>query len=133
MHIMSYFWSIILSISGADRPHQRYLNRYVRTDITGKWHDIGLELLDIKDEQVLKTIKIDNPGDAEKCTDEMLQSWLDRSTDATWDKLIKALRAPHIKLENVASKVEGMLMKGTYNNMHACYAFILTICTYVRI
>ena len=99
---------------GTDRPALKYLYRHVRADITGKWHDIGVELFDAEDESVLNTIRVNYPGDADKCTAEMLQSWRDRQSDASWNMLIQAFRAPSIKLEVLASKIENMLSKGTY-------------------
>ena len=90
------------------------MNRHVRADITGKWHDIGVELFDVKDESVLRTIKINNPGNADQCTAEMLQLWLDTQPDASWNQLIQAFRAPNIKLEVLASKIEEMLSTGKH-------------------
>ena len=96
----------------------KYLNRYVRADIATKWHDVGIELLDVEDEPALDTIKVNSPGDVDKCTAEMLQLWLKRKPNASWNQLIEAFRAPNIKLEALASKIEGMLSKGTYCIMH---------------
>jgi len=97
---------------GTDRPAMKYLNRYVRPHITKKWHDIGVELLDVGDEMVLDTVQDDFPGDAEKCAAKMFRLWLARKTDANWNKLIQAFREPHIKLDVLASNIEGMLYKG---------------------
>ena len=110
---------------GTERPALKYLNRYVRDDITGKWHDIGVELFDVEDERKLNTIKIDYSRDTNKCTAEMLLLWLERK-DASWNRLLEALRAPNIKLEALASKIEGMLIKGhtvmhTYTNTHMAH------------
>ena len=41
---------------------------------------------------------------------EMLELWLSRQPDATWNQLIKALRAPGIELNSAASEIEGMLL-----------------------
>ena len=94
------------------------LNRYVRADIATKWHDVGVELLDVEDEPALHAIKVNYSGDVNQCTAEMLQLWLNRKPDASWNQLIKAFRAPNIKLEALASKIEGMLSKGTYIRIH---------------
>ena len=104
---------------GTEYPYLKYLYRHVRPDITGKWYDIGVELFDVKDIPVLNTIRINDPGDADRCTAEMLRLWLDRKPDASWNQLIQAFKAPNIKLESLASKVEGMLSKGTVG--HNCY------------
>ena len=97
---------------GTDRPNLKYLNKHVKANITTKWHDIGVELLDVEDIPLLNTIKINHPVDADKCTGEMLQLWLERKSDASWNQLIQAFREANIKLETLASKIEGMLSKG---------------------
>ena len=110
MVVHTYF-----GVLGSDRPALRYLNRYVRGAIAHgtKWHDIGLELLDIGDELILNTIKENHPGDADKCTAEMLQLWLARKPDASWNQLLQALREPNIQENVLAVRIEGMLLKGT--------------------
>ena len=95
-----------------DRPTLKYLYRHVRTDITAKWYDIGVELFDEEDEFVLNTIMVNHPDDSDRCTAEMLRLWLDRKSNPTWNHLIDALKVPYIKLEALASKIEGMLSKG---------------------
>ena len=40
----------------------------------------------------------------------MLELWLNRQPDATWNQLIEAVKAPGIELNNAASKIEGMLL-----------------------
>ena len=60
---------------------------------------------------VLDEIQANHPGDANKCTAEMLQLWLNSKPDASWNQLTQAFRAPNIKLEALASKIEVMLSK----------------------
>ena len=102
----------LVSFIGTDRPAQKYLNRHVRPNITAEWYDIGLELLDEEDECMLNTIRLNYPENSDRCTTEMLQLWLARKSNPSWNQLIDALRAPHIKLEALASNIEGMLSKG---------------------
>jgi len=97
---------------GTDHPAMKYLNRYVRPNITKKWYDIGVELLDVNDEIVLDTIQDSFSGDPDKCTAEMLKLWRARKTDASWNQLIQAFRQHHIQLNALASNIEGMLSKG---------------------
>ena len=40
----------------------------------------------------------------------MLELWLKRQPNATWNQLIKALKAPGIELNNAASEIEEMLL-----------------------
>ena len=61
---------------------------------------------------MLKTVKTNNPGDADQCTAEMLQLWRERQPGGSWNQLIQALKTPNIKLEALASKIEGMLCEG---------------------
>ena len=101
--------------TGTDRPALKYLFSHVREKITaaGKWYDIGVQLFDVKDEQVVNTIENDHRGNADKCTAIMLQLWLDRKPDANWNQLIQALRMPSIRLDALASEIEGMLIEGS--------------------
>ena len=69
-------------------------------------------VLDVEEERVLKTIKINTPGNADQCTGEMLQLWQDRHPEASWNQLIEAFKAPSVKLETLASKIEKILSKG---------------------
>ena len=97
---------------GTDRPALKYLNKYVKADIASAWHDIGVELLDVEDEPVLNTIKINYPGNVNKCTAEMLQLWLARKPEASWNQLIAVFREPNIKLNALAVRIEEMLSGG---------------------
>ena len=72
-----------------------------------------MELLDLgEDRAAVNNIDCQYTNNPGKCTSDMLQLWLDRKPDANWNQLIKALRAPHINLGNLATKIEGMLRKG---------------------
>ena len=99
---------MLCMIIGTDRPAFKNL-RFVRELIADKWYDIGLELLEQKDERAVNVIKKNNAGNISECCIEMLELWLNRQPDATWNQLIEALRAPGIELNNVASQIEGML------------------------
>ena len=84
----------------------------MKSHITTKWYDVGVELFDVEDESVLNTIRTDHPGDSDKCTAEMLRLWLEKKSDASWNQLIKTFREPNIKLEFLASKIENLLPEG---------------------
>ena len=75
-----------------------------------KWYDIGLELLEPVDEPNLRIIKSNRLGKVESCA-EMLELWIDRQPNATWNQLIKALKAPGIELHSVAAKIGNMLIR----------------------
>ena len=48
----------------------------------------------------------------------MLELWLTRQPNATWNQLIEALKAPGIELNNAVSKIEEMLLLSTGGNIH---------------
>ena len=68
-----------------------------------------MELLEQQDEKDVVIIKKNNAGNISECCKEMLELWLSRQPNATWNQLICALKAPGIELNNAASKIEGML------------------------
>ena len=84
----------------------------MKSHITTKWYDVGVELFDVEDESVLNTIRTDHPGDSDKCTAEMLRLWLEKKSDASWNQLIRTFREPNIKLEFLALKLENLLPEG---------------------
>ena len=92
---------------GCDHPSLRYLNKYVRTEASTKWHDLGLELLKTEDEGKLNEIKKNNPQDNGECCKQMFQFWLEKYPEATWNQLIQALRV--YGLNQLASKINRML------------------------
>ena len=94
--------------TGYDRPALKLLNKHVRKDVSSKWHDLGLELLEQEDEEKLNEIETNNPTDVSKCCKEMFQLWLRKCTNATWNQLIQALK--EIELNNLAATIEGMLI-----------------------
>ena len=95
-------------MTGCDRPALKLLNKHVRKDVSSKWHDLGLELLEQEDEERLHEIKTNNPNDVGECCKEMFQLWLRKCSNATWNQLIQALR--EIELNNLATTIEGMLI-----------------------
>ena len=69
---------------------------------------MGLELLKQDDEGKLVEIKNNNPKNTSECCKEMFQLWLEKySNDATWLRLIQALRETDFK--TLADRIEGML------------------------
>ena len=87
-----------------------YLNRYVRDSIATKWHYVGIELLEQKGEEGIKIIQVNKAGNVSECCAEMLQLWLQRQRNATWNQLICALRSPSVQLFDVATKIESLLL-----------------------
>ena len=92
---------------GLERPKLKYLNRY-KTDISGHWHDLGVELLDDSNVKQLDNIA-ENNKEVDKCCTKMFQLWLDTKASATWNDLLEALR--ELKLSDLASKIEKAIYK----------------------
>lgn len=96
----------LCTLTGCDRPSLNLLNQHVINNISSKWEDLGLALLEQKDEEKLKQIKIDNNRVSE-CCKEMFRLWLESCVTATWNQLIQALRM--VELNSLATTIEGML------------------------
>ena len=92
--------------TGSDRPSLKDLDDHVVTNVASKWRDLGVQLLRPDQETILDIIEKDYPHDAASCCKRVLEKWLDKTTDATWNELIRALRSPSVQLDHVASKLE---------------------------
>ena len=55
-----------------------------------KWYELGLELLN---EDTCTELEIANRGDMKKCCSEMFRCWLKMDLNASWKKLIAALKS----------------------------------------
>ena len=89
----------------------------MRKEAANKWYDLGIELLSNDDIEELNTIRSNYPKDANACCTEMFQLWLKKeSRQATWKKLIEALKAPGIEMNQLADKIEQMLTSITKGN-----------------
>ena len=88
--------------------------------ITPKWHDVGLELMEIEDEKLLGIIKAEQSIDDQERAKRMLNLWLDKQTNASWNGLIKVLRLPNIGLLSIALKIEGMLLPESMHAFNNC-------------
>ena len=116
--------------TGTDRPGLKYLNRHVKTFITTQWYDIGVDLLDVRDEPVLQAIRNDHPGNSGNCTTKMLELWLRVKSDASWNQLIQTFRQPNISLEFLAADIESKLLKGITTYDYINFIRICTVCIY---
>ena len=94
--------------TGTDMPTPILLNRHVRKDIAARWRDLGFELLD-KHPSMLNNIAIDEHNVQDCCT-KLFVHWLRVDTDASWDKLIKAL--DNIEENRLAMKIKREVLKG---------------------
>ena len=81
----------------------RELHRYVRSEVATCWYDLGVELLNPDKLKKLDIIKCDYPGLTETCCTEMFKYWLQVDADASWHKLLKALK--YIGHDTLAEKI----------------------------
>ena len=59
-------------------------------------------------------IKHNNPEDAEACCTEMFKTWFKEDTEASWAKLVEALKAKSVGLHVLAKEIEGRFVSGTH-------------------
>ena len=97
--------------TGNQKPSLRFLNRYVRGEVSLKWHDLGTELLDSDDIGALNTIEADHPSDHDTCCVKMFRLWLRKQPSASWNQLMEALKQPDIEFQALATKIEQMLVQ----------------------
>ena len=74
-----------------------------------KWEDLGVQLLRPDQEKALDIIAADRSHDVVSCCKRVLKKWLDTTSDATWNELIRALRRPSVELYYLADQLERML------------------------
>ena len=98
---------------GSDRPKLSELHKHVKKEVSTRWYDLGLQLLE-DPEQVnqLNIIQYNNSKDSEKCCAELFEYWLQVDTTASWNKLITALQ--QVQYDVLASNIKKMTSKGTY-------------------
>ena len=89
--------------------------------IATKWYDVGIELLEQKDEQEMNTIETNEAGYVSECCGKMFKLWLERQPEANWNQLLEALRSPGIQLNNVATILEKMLIPTDKGNINSNY------------
>ena len=102
-------------IIGSNRPSLRSLHDYVVNSVAGKWKDLGVQLLP---PEMVDIIAADHPHDVVSCGKCVLKKWLNTTTDATWNQLIKALRSPSVQLDYLAGQLEQMLIPGHHGNSY---------------
>ena len=92
--------------TGDSTPTLKQLQKAdVIVDVSSRWYELGIELLD--DDQVgrLEVIKADNDEVTRRCS-AMLNYWLQTHPKATWLQLVTALRERGVEMNKVADKLE---------------------------
>ena len=65
---------------------------------------MGIELLEAEDLPALDEIQKNYPRDVGMCCTKMLQLWLERQPDGTWEQLLQALK--EVEMNELASTIE---------------------------
>ena len=103
---------IVCTCLGNNRPTIEQLMNY-KEDVTPCWHQLGSQLL----KQIyLYSAKLDiihenYHGNSKSCCTEMLQYWLQVDTEASWDKLMNALK--EIGFYSLAKQIQLDVSVGT--------------------
>jgi len=63
----------------------------------------------------LDIIHYNNPGDSENCCTEMFKSWLREDTEASWIKIVYALKATSVGLYVLADEIERRFVLGRFS------------------
>ena len=98
-----YLLLILCCYAEATSPELKDLYKYMRGNpqCAIYWKEIGI-LLGL-DANKLEIIKMDNPGNTEKCCMSMFDKWLQTDVSSSWEKFFKAFHLA-IKCEVSASK-----------------------------
>ena len=97
--------------TGNDRPLLKDLYDHVVNNVADKWRALGVQLLVRPDQQkMLDIIAADHPHDVVSCCSCVLKKWLDTTSGATWNELIRALRSPSVQLHYLAGQLEQMMI-----------------------
>ena len=91
---------------GSGRPSLTDLYNLVVNNVADKWRDLGVQLLRPDQEKLLDIIAANHPHDVVSCCKCVLKKWLDTTTDATWNELIRTLRSPSVQLDCLAGQLE---------------------------
>ena len=70
---------------------------------TSKWRELGIELLNA---DTCREIEVANKEDMKKSCSEMFRCWLKADLNASWKKLIAALKQPSVGLNTLALMLE---------------------------
>ena len=111
----------IFLVQGNDKPTMKNLSNSVVPKVGLKWYMLGFQLLDQQYVATLRTIKADRKNPEDSCI-EMFDEWLTTDGDATWNKLIDALKSPIVNLNSLANQLQKMLK---HVRMYVCsYVYI---------
>ena len=105
---ISYHYDCSMYIANS-KPSAKKLQRYVIPNVATKWYELGVELLDEKEECNLNIIESNCGKDVKKSCLEMFRLWLSTNPDASWWQIMEALKSPGVDLSSVAVELEKKL------------------------
>ena len=96
---------------------------------------MGIELLEAEDLHALDEIQRNYPRDVGMCCTKMLQLWLERQPDASWEQLLQALK--EVEMNDLASTIKQELLSADQGKLFvivldvskATWCLALTCCT----
>ena len=91
------------------KPTKNKILDHVVPHVTPYWYDLGIKLLREDQDSHLDVIESNHADNKKECCKKMFWYWLSTNTDATWQKLVEALRSPAVELPVVAADIEKML------------------------
>ena len=91
------------------KPTKEQLLDHVVPHVTLRWYDVGVKLLKVEQESHLDVIESNHGDDKKECCKKMFWYWISTNTDASWQKLIAALRSPAVELPVVAADIEKII------------------------
>ena len=95
------------------KPRLKDLVNIVAPKVSAKWFELGIQLLDDSQLPKLEEILAVHTKNYDRGCIEMLKYWLHVDKEATWGKIIEALKAPGLQIPTVSQNVNEEA-KGAY-------------------
>jgi len=105
------------------------LHSHVVPGAAARWRDLGIQLLNPTSGNTLDIIEKDNQSNTKECCMRMLQKWLEKTPDASWNDVLEALKNSSVELDHLANQIERMLKKKRETDLSLVY--LLHIHTYM--
>jgi len=99
-------------LTGRLNPTLKRLQAYVIPRVATDWYKLGVELYKNSDVPQLNAIQGQHPTNFTRACTEMFNYWLRTYPNATWSKLINALRAPGVQLNTFALEIMNDVVRG---------------------
>ena len=90
------------------KPTMSEICKHIRDEAASRWYNLGM-LLVVPVHQ-LNIIQMNYPHDTEMCCTQMFRYWLQTDTEASWSKLLNALR--NMAQNSLADKIKTEILFG---------------------